>query len=144
LSDLLTTVRQRIGRGRVERRAFQRFKASIGAEVAVVLAGTQLSAPQPGVIEDISGGGVGLRTTQDFEPGANLRIAFVLPGDEQHAVCSVEVVASRSLGDEFIAHCKFVELRRTTLGWRILNWAMARERPGQLRDGSATEAPADH
>jgi hypothetical protein len=131
LSDLLASVRQRFSRGRVERRAFQRFKAGIGAEVAIVLAGTQLSTPSPGVIEDISGGGLRLRSTQDFEHGASLRVAFALPGEEQHAVCSVEVVESRPSGDEFIAHCKFVELRRTTFGWQILNWAMARERHSQ-------------
>jgi hypothetical protein len=135
MNGLIGSVRQRLWKGQ-ERRAFQRFKAGIGADVAIV-AGTSLSEPTPGVIEDISGGGIRLRAKVEFAAGTGLRVAFALPNESQHAVASVEVVATEPSGDDFISHCKFVDLRRTTLGWQILNWAMARD--GASKSSAGTE-----
>ena len=127
MNALLASVGQRLRRRQAERRAFRRFAAGIEAEIAVVFSGPTLSMPDHGFIEDMSGGGLRVRTGHDFPRGTRLRIAFAFPGEEEHASAAVEVVASETAGDNFVAHCRFVELRRSAFGWQLLNWAIARQ-----------------
>jgi hypothetical protein len=127
VNALLVSIRQRLRPQQTERRTFTRFATGIDAEIAVVFSGPTLSMPDDGFIEDISGGGLRVRMGHDFPKGTRLRIAFAFPGEAEHASAAVEVVASEAAGDHFVAHCRFVELRRSAFGWQLLNWAIARQ-----------------
>ena len=119
VNALLLAIRQWLRPHHSERRSFPRFATGIDAEIAVVFSGPTLSMPDHGVIEDISGGGLRLRSGHNFPRGTRLRIGFEFPGEEEHAAAAIEVVASETATDGFVAHCRFVELRRSAFGRRL-------------------------
>jgi hypothetical protein len=109
----------------VERRGFKRVAADLDAEV-VALGGAELPWPISGVIEDLSAGGMRLRTDSPFEPGASLRVRFSFAGDDRRDVAEVVVVAcERAPITGFTAHCRIDELPRKTW-WRFVDWMLSR------------------
>jgi hypothetical protein len=111
----------------LERRAFKRIAAGLDAQV-VSLDGVELSWPIRGVIEDLSAGGLRLRTDWPFERGSSLRIVFALAQDDRGDEADVEVVASEPAeAGQFTVHCRIVTLPRKTW-WNFLDWMLARGR----------------
>jgi hypothetical protein len=109
----------------VERRGFKRVAAALDAEV-VALGGAELTRPINGVIEDLSAGGMRLRTEWPFEPGASLRVRFSFGGDNHSDVAEVVVVACEpSAPNGFAVHCRMDELPRKTW-WRFVDWMLSR------------------
>src|SRR5688572_3852615 len=121
--SLLASVRTRL-RGTpplIERRGFKRVAADLDAEV-VALGGTKLARPIPGVIEDLSAGGMRLRTEWPFGSGASLSVRFSFAGDDRHDIAEVVVVeCGPSTATGFAAHCRIDELPRKTW-WRFVDW----------------------
>jgi len=127
MQSLLASMRTRF-RGTppiVERRGFKRVAADLDAEV-VALGSAELPSPINGVIEDLSAGGMRLRTEWPFEPGASLRVRFSFGGDDHSDVAEVVVVACEpSALEGFTAHCRMDELPRKTW-WRFVDWMLSR------------------
>ena len=75
-----------------------------------------------GVVDDISEGGMRLRTAQQLEAGADLFVAFTFPGDDHATDVAAEVITwEQPAPGLYIAHCRFVDLPARTLR-RIASW----------------------
>jgi hypothetical protein len=90
--------------------------------------GVELSWPIRGVIEDLSAGGLRLRTSWPFEPGASLRVLFTFGQADRRDEAEVAVVACERAGtSDFAIHCRITTLPRKTW-WNFLDWMLARHR----------------
>jgi hypothetical protein len=109
--------RRAAAKRRVERRTFPR--TAVQLEANIISLGELDSPPSTGVIENISGGGVRLRTGEQYERGA--RLELFLPslrgaGDDVPESIVVETVACRAADDgNFVSHCRFAVVSRATL-----------------------------
>jgi hypothetical protein len=101
--------------------------AGLDAQV-VSMDGVELSWPIRGVIEDLSAGGLRLRTSWPFEPGASLRVLFTFGQADRRDEAEVAVVACERAGtSDFAIHCRITTLPRKTW-WNFLDWMLARHR----------------
>src|SRR5688572_32811841 len=101
------------------RNALSRAPAGFAADVLVH--GGQ-GAPMRSVVDDISEGGMRLRTMEPVQSGANMFVTFTFPGDDHVTDVAVEVITwEKPAPGLFVAQCCFVELA----GWasrRISSW----------------------
>jgi hypothetical protein len=101
------------------RNALSRAPAGFAADV--VVHGGQ-GAPVRSVVDDISEGGMRLRTLQPVESGTNMFVAFTFPGDDHVTDVAVEVITwEQPAPGLFVAHCRFVDLPART-SRRIASW----------------------
>jgi hypothetical protein len=107
---------------RVEQRAFERFPIGLKTNIVAVDAA---ALPRPLRVElvDISGGGIRLRVDQHHDAGSQLSVTFTLPGEGRTNDAQVEVLSSEQTGSDFVARCRFTELR---MGGQLLDWTLAR------------------
>jgi hypothetical protein len=128
MRSLLKSLRDSLGTNaqHEERRAFPRVDASIRADI-VSVNGDPLAQSVPGVIENISGGGLRLRSAQRFEPRSTIHVVFTFPGDTQPTETDVDVLACEQSADWFVTRGRFVALRSTPL-WNIVSWTRERLR----------------
>jgi hypothetical protein len=113
----------------VERRTFPRTLVRLDAGIKFVEEPER--EPLTGVVENISGGGILLRTAEAFPRGTRLEVAFpslVGVAEDVPAHVVVEVVLSRpAVGSGVVSHCRFVAVSRSTL-IRIIVTAPPRKR----------------
>jgi hypothetical protein len=105
-----------------DQRAFHRSPIGLKTNV-IAVGGKDLPGPVRIALEDISGGGVRLRTKRPFDTGEHVNITFALPGEQWVNDAVVEVLACDPAVEGFIVRCTFVELR---MGGQFLDWVLSR------------------
>ena len=106
--------------GKGKRRSLSRVETSLTGEF--VESSTDLATTGECLIEEITSGGLRIRTHATLYVGSVLDVSFVLPGDVRSTRVGVEVVATAQSPDgSSLVECNFKELSRSAFG-HILSW----------------------